>query len=153
MKRKRRWWIGLIIAFACIMIVLAVAELTGTSIAGILGWGALGIAGVVGFVLALGLLAVFLVLPITGIIWWLVKGLTSNKEVVYITLGSLGLCAIVAGWVLAIQQSQWSLPVMLVGFGLGCFAGLEYQKDALSRSNESTRRLEQVSDEENRRDG
>lgn len=128
MKRKRNWWVWPTIIFGCMLIILGIAELTGTSIASVFGWGMLGMLGAVGIILTLAVGAVFFIIPITGGIWYLLAHLISNREILYVTLGSLGLCAILVGWILTVRQSGWSLPVMIVGFGLGCFAGAEYQK-------------------------
>lgn len=59
-----------------------------------------------------------------------------NKEVLYITLGSLGFCAILIGWVLTIRESGWSFLVMMGGFSLGCLAGAEYQKQFAREAKE-----------------
>jgi len=147
MKRKRKWWFWLLIALSCVIVVFAIAELTGASVASILGWGALGVIGFVGLMLALMLAAVFLVAPAAGIIWWLLRVLISNKEIRFITLGSLGFCAVLVGWILTIRQAGWSLLVVMVGFALGCLTGVEYQQHSLSSANESARKLEQAPDE------
>ena len=150
MKRKRKWWVWLIIAFACMMIIFGIAELTGTSVVGIFGWGILGILGFLAVTLGLVLAAMFIVAPIAGIITMLLREFISNKEILYITLGSLGFCAILVGWILTIRQVGWSFLVIMVGFAFGCLAGVEYQKHSLSVSNESETGLEQVSDERKR---
>lgn len=144
MKRKRKWLLWLIIALGCMIIVFVTAELTGASITSILGLGILGILGAIGVIAVLVVGTVFLILPITGGIWYLLAHIISNREILYITLGSLGFCAILTGWILTVRQSSWSLLVMMVGFGLGCFAGAEYQKYSLSVSHESERVIEQI---------
>jgi len=147
MKRKRKWWLWLIIALGCMIIVFVIAELTGASIISTFGWGVLGILGVVGVIAALVIGTVFFIFPITGVIWLLLRHLISNKEMLYVTLGSLGFCAILVGWILTARHSGWSLPVMIVGFVLGCFTGVEYQKHSLSGSNEFERGIGQIPDE------
>jgi len=150
MKRKRKWWIWLIIAFACMMIVFAIAELTSASITSILGWGILGVLGVLGVAAALIAGTIFVVAPIVMVIRALLGWFISNREILYITLGSLGFCAILVAWILTIRQVGWSLLVMMLGFALGCLAGVEYQQHSLSGSNEFETRLEQVPNERNR---
>lgn len=146
MKRKRNWWLWLIIAFACTMIVFSVAELTGASIVSIFGWGILGILGFIAVTLGLMLVSIIIVVPLAGIIRALLTEFISNKEIVYITLGGLGFCAILVGWILTTRQVQWSLMVMMVGFALGCLAGVEYYKHSLSVSHETERVIEQIHD-------
>jgi len=146
MKRKRKWWIWLLIALVCMIIVFVIAEITGASIISTFGWGILGVFGVLGVILAL-ILSVFVIAPIVMIIRLLLGYFISNKEILFVTLGSLGFCAILVGWILTIRQNGWSLLVMMVGFALGCVAGVEYQKHALSGSNESEGRLGQIPDE------
>lgn len=150
MKRKRKWWLWLIIAFACMMIIFGIAEITGTSVIGIFGWGILGILGFLAVTLASILALVFLVAPIAWVIRALLNEFISNKEILYTTLGSLGFCAILVGWILTTRQVWWSTLVIMGGFAFGCLAGVEYQKHSLSVSNESETRLEQVPDERKR---
>lgn len=151
MKRKRKWWLWLLIALACMITVFVIAELTGASITSIFGWGILGIFGVLGVMGALIVGTFFVILPIVMVIRLLLEAFISNREILYLTLGSLGFCAILVGWILTIrQQPEWSFPVMIVGFLLGCLAGAEYQKHLLSGSNKFERRLEQVPDEKKR---
>ena len=152
MKRKRKWWLWLTIAFVCMIVVFAVSELTGASIGSVFGWGILGILGLLAAASGLALAALFLIAPAAAIIRLLVRGLTSNREVRYITLGSLGFCAILVGWILTIRQVGWSFVVIMVGFALGCLTGVEYQEHSLSSSNQSARSLEQVPDEEDEED-
>ena len=147
MKKKRKWWIGLLIALACMIVVFVIAEITGASIISTFGWGILGVFGVLGVILAL-ILSAFVIAPIVMIIRLLLGYFISNKEILYITLGSLGFCAILVGWILTIKQNGWSLLVMMVGFALGCVAGVEYQKHAVSGSNELERGIEQIPDKE-----
>ena len=123
MKRKRKWWLWLIIAFACMLIVFGIAELTGTSILGIFGWGALGVIGVFAAILMAG---VSFVIPF--LLRALLKEFVSNHERLSIILGSLGLCAIVVGWVATEREASWSLFVVMSGFSMGCLAGAEYQE-------------------------
>ena len=150
MKRRRKWWLWLIIAFACMMIVFGIAELIGASIISIFGWGILGILGFLAVTLASILALVFLVAPIAWLIRALLDEFISNKEILYITLGSLGFCAILVGWILTTRQVWWSALVIMGGFAFGCLAGVEYQQHSLSSSNEPERRLEQVPDEKER---
>ena len=152
MERKRKWWLWLIIAFACMITAFALAELTGTSIGSVFGWGLFGVLGLVVLVLGLALTGLFIVVPSAAIIRWLVAAFISNREIRYITLGSLGFSSIMAGWILTTRQAGWSLIVVMVGFALGCLTGVEYEQHSLSSSNESARRLEQVSGTDNRRD-
>ncbi|MEE9520796.1 MAG: hypothetical protein V3V43_03685, partial [Dehalococcoidales bacterium] len=63
----------------------------------------------------------------------------SNKEYLSITLGSLGVCAILVGWILTIRESGWSFLVIMVGFSMGCLAGIEYQRFSDLRKEEETR--------------
>ena len=146
MKKKRKWWLWLLIALACMIIVFVIAELTGASILSTFGWGILGVFGVLGVILAL-ILSVFVIAPIVMIIRLLLQCFISNKEILSITLGSLGFCAILVGWILTIRQNEWSLLIMMVGFALGCLAGVEYQKHLLSGTNQFERNLEQLPDE------
>ena len=148
MKRRRKWWLWLLIALACMIIAFAIAELTGASIIGTFGWGILGILGAVGIMAALVIGAVFFIVPVTGGIWLLLRHLISNREILYVTLGGLGLCAILVGWILTARHSGWSLPVMMIGFGLGCFTGVEYQKHLSIDSNEYAKEIEQIHSEE-----
>ena len=150
MKRRRKWWLWIIIAFACVMIVFGIAELAGASIISIFGWGILGILGFLAAALASILAFVFLVAPIAWVIRALLNEFISNKEILYTTLGSLGFCAILVGWILTTRQVWWSALVIMGGFAFGYLAGVEYQKHSLSVSNESETRLEQVPDERKR---
>jgi len=152
MKRKRKWWLWVIIAFACVMIVFGIAELTGASIISIFGWGILGILGFLAAILVSILALVFLVAPIAWVIRALLDEFISNKEILYITLGSLGFCAILVGWILTTRQVWWSALVIMGGFAFGCLAGVEYHKHSLSVSNESEVRLEQVPNERKKGD-
>lgn len=147
MKRKKKWWLWLTIAVGCMVIVFVIAELTGASVTSVFGWGVLGILSAVGIIAALIIGAVFIIFPITAVIWFILGHLISNKEILYVTLGSLGFCAILVGWVLTTRHSEWSLPVMMVGFVLGCFTGVEYQKHSLSTSNEWEIGSARISDE------
>jgi hypothetical protein len=144
MKKKRKWWLWIIIAFACVIITFGVAELTGASVASVFGWGILGILGFMAVTLGLMLVSIIIVVPIAGIIRALLTEFISNKEIVYIILGGLGFSAILVGWILTTRQVEWSVIVMMVGFALGCFAGVEYHKHSLSVSHESERVIEQI---------
>jgi len=141
MKRrmKRRWWLWLLLALACLVIVFGVSELTGISIGSIFGWGVLGIFGVLATIGLLMLSAVFVVLPIGMLVKFLLECFISNREMLYMTLGSLGFCAILVGWILTIRESGWSFLVMMVGFTMGCLAGIEYQRFSDLRKEEETR--------------
>lgn len=130
MKKKRKWWLWLIIAFACAMIAFAIAELTGASIIGVFGWGALGVIGVFAVILLAG---ISLVIPF--LFRALLKEFVSNHERLSIILGSLGLCAIVVGWVATGLEASWSLFVVMSGFSMGCLAGAEYQEYLDLREN------------------
>jgi hypothetical protein len=143
-KINRKWWLWVIIAFACVMIVFGIAELTGASIINIFGWGILGILGFLAATLVSILALVFLVTPITWVIRALLNEFISNKEILYITLGSLGFCAILVGWILTTRQVWWSALVIMGGFVFGCLAGVEYHKHSLSVSHESERVIEQI---------
>ena len=136
---KRRWWLWLLLALACSLIIFAVSELTGLSIAGIFGWGALGVLGIFGVLAALMLSAVFVVLPIVVLVKFLLECFISNREILYITLGSVGFCAILVGWILTIRESGWSFLVIMVGFSMGCLAGIEYQRFSDLRKEEEMR--------------
>jgi len=148
MKRRRKWWLWIIIAFACVMIVFGIAELAGASIISIFGWGILGILGFLAAALASILAFVFLVAPIAWVIRALLDEFISNKEILYITLGSLGFCAILVGWILTTRQVWWSALVIMGGFAFGYLAGVEYQKHLLIDSNESAKGIEQIHSKE-----
>jgi len=148
MKRRRKWWLWLLIALACMTIVFAIAELAGASIVSIFGWGILGILGFLAATLVSILVSAFLVAPIVWVIRALLDEFISNKEVLYITLGSLGLCAILVGWILATRQVWWSGLVIMGGFAFGCLAGVEYQKHLLIDCNEYAEAIEQIRSEE-----
>ena len=147
MKRRRKWWLWPIIAFACVLIVFGIAELTGASIISSFGWGILGVLGFLAFTFVSILAAVFLVAPIAWVIKALLEEFISNKERLYITLGSLGFCTILVGWILTTKQVWWSSLVIMGGFAFGCFAGVEYQKHSLIGSNEFEREIGQMPDE------
>jgi hypothetical protein len=147
-KINRKWWLWVIIAFACVMIVFGIAELTGASIINIFGWGILGILGFLAATLVSILALVFLVTPITWVIRALLNEFISNKEILYITLGSLGFCAILVGWILTTRQVWWSALVIMGGFAFGCLTGVEYQKHLLIDSNGYTKGIEQMHGEE-----
>ena len=130
MKRKRKWWLWLIITFACVMIAFAIAELTGASIIGVFGWGALGVIGVFVFLLLAGM---SFILPM--LFRALFETVVSNREKLSIILGSIGACAILAGWITTRLEYDWSLFLILSGFSMGCLAGAEYQKHLDLREN------------------
>jgi hypothetical protein len=130
MKRKRKWWLWLVIALACMVAVFAIAELTGASVTSILGWGALGAIGVVAVVLLAG---VAFVIPF--LLRALLKAFVSNHERLSLILGGLGLSAIVIGWVGTGLEARWSLFLIMSGFSMGCLAGAEYQEYSALREN------------------
>ena len=130
MKRKRKWWLWLIIAFACVMIAVAIAELTGASIIGVFGWGALGVIGVFVFILLAG---ISFALPL--LFRALLETVISDREKLSIIFGSIGVCAIVVGWITTRLEYDWSLFLMMSGFSMGCLAGAEYQKYLDLREN------------------
>ena len=123
---KRKLWLWILIALACSAIVSVVSWLTDVSIASIFGWGISGILFVV-FIIVVGGLFIF---PIAYIFKFLLESLIANREMLYITLGSLGLCAILVGLILFTRGwYEWSFPVIIVGYSLGCLAGAEFQKN------------------------
>lgn len=124
---KRRWWLWLLLATTCITILVAVSELTGISLVGLIGLGILGPLGIVLLILSL-IMVVFFALAGAWLVKVLLEIFISNREKLSITLGSLGFCAILVGWILTIQGSGWSFPVVMVGFIMGCLAGAEYQR-------------------------
>ena len=130
MKRKRKWWFWVIIALGCLLIIFIVSKLIGVSLFHILGWGALGVMGVFAVILLAG--GAF-VIPF--IFRALFKGFVSNREKMSIILGSLGLCAIVVGWIATSMEANWSLFLIMSGFSLGCLAGAEYQEYLDLREN------------------
>ena len=130
MKRKRKWWLWLIIALGCMIIVFIIAELTGASITSILGWGAFGAIGIFVVILLAG--AAF-VIPF--LFRALLRDFVSNHERLSVILGGLGLCAIVAGWIATSMEASWSLFLIMSGFSMGCLAGAEYQEYLDLREN------------------
>jgi len=122
---KRKWWLWILIAVACLVVTFVVSELVGVSMAVILGGGVLGILGV----LAIILFTVLFAFPIGWIVKVLFASVIPNSEILPVVLGSVGLCAILVGSILAIRGIEWSFFVIVVGFTTGCFAGAEYQKD------------------------
>lgn len=130
MKRKRKWWLWLVIAFACMMIAFAIAELTGASLISIFGWGALGVVNIFAFVLLAG---ISFVLPM--LFRALLETVISNREKLSIIFGSIGICAIVVGWITTRLEHDWSLFLIMSGFSMGCLAGAEYQKHLDLREN------------------
>ena len=130
MKRKRKWWLWLLIALGCLLIIFIVSKLIGVSLLHILGWGALGVVGVFAVILLAG--GAF-VIPF--IFRALLKGFVSNREKMSIILGSLGLCAIVVGWIATSMEASWSLFLIMSGFSMGCLAGAEYQEYLDLREN------------------
>jgi len=130
MKRKRKWWLWLLVALACVIIVFVIAELTGASVTSIFGWGALG---------AIGVFAVILLAGIAFVIPFLFRALlrefVSNHERLSLILGGLGLSAIVIGWVGTGLEARWSLFLIMSGFSMGCLAGAEYQEYSNLREN------------------
>ena len=130
MKRKRKWWLWFLIALGCLLIIFIVSKLMGVSLFNILGWGALGVVGVFAVILLAG--GAF-VIPF--IFRALLKGFVSNREKMSIILGSLGLCAIVVGWIATSMEASWSLFLIMSGFSMGCLAGAEYQEYSNLREN------------------
>ena len=130
MKRNRKWWLWLLIALGCLLIIFVVSKLMGVSLFHILGWGALGAVGVFVVILSAGMA---FVLPF--IFRALLKGFVSNREKMSIILGSLGLCAIVVGWIATRMEASWSLFLIMSGFSMGCLAGAEYQEYLNLREN------------------
>lgn len=130
MKRKRKWWLWLVIALACMIIVFTIAELTGAPVVSVFGWGALG---------AIGVFAVILLAGIAFVIPFLFRALlrefVSNHERLALILGGLGLSAIIVGWVGTGLQARWSLFLIMSGFSMGCLAGAEYQEYSNLREN------------------
>jgi hypothetical protein len=137
--KKRKWWFWLLIALACVTIVVTVAELTGASIISIFGWGALGAIGIFALVL---LACIAFIIPF--VFRTLLRALTSNHERLSLILGGLGLCAIIAGWIGTGLEARWSLFVTMSGFSMGCLAGAEYQEYLSERDANSERVREQT---------
>ena len=127
---KKRWWLWLLIALGCLSIIFIVSRLMGVSLFHIAGWGVLGVIGVVAVILLAGIAFV-----IPFIFRALLKGFVSNREKMSIILGSLGLCAIVVGWVATRLEASWSLFLIMSGFSMGCLAGAEYQEYLDLREN------------------
>ena len=125
---KRRWWLWLLLAWACLMVVFGVSELAGVSILSIFGWGALGALGVLAFIIIFTMFAAFFALPIAWLLKLLLENFISNRQKLSITLGSLGFCAVLVGYILTVREFEWSLFVVTVGFLMGCLAGAEYQR-------------------------
>lgn len=123
MKRKRKWWLWPLGALSCLSIIFAVSKLMGIPLSSIVGWGTLGVIGV--FAIILFALLAF-VIPV--LLRALFREFVSNRERMSIILGSLGLCAIVVGWMGTILEARWSLFVVMSGFSMGCLAGAEYQE-------------------------
>ena len=130
MKRKRKWWFWFLIALGCLLIIFIVSKLIGVSLLHILGLGALGVVGVFAVILLAG---GSFVIPF--IFKALLKGFVSNREKMSIILGSLGLCAIVVGWIATSMEASWSLFLIMSGFSMGCLAGAEYQEYLDLREN------------------
>ena len=130
MKGKRKWWLWLVIALACMIIVFAIAELTGASIISVFGWGALGAIGIFALILLAG---IAFIIPFFFRV--LLRAFVSNHERLSLILGGLGLCAIVIGWVGTGLEARWSLFLIMSGFSMGCLAGAEYQEYSNLREN------------------
>jgi len=124
---KRRWWLWLLLAIACITILVAVSELTGISLVSLIGLGILGPLGIVLLILSL-IMVVFFALAGAWLVKVLLESFISNREKLSITLGTLGFCAILVGYILTVREFEWSLFVVTVGFLMGCLAGAEYQR-------------------------
>jgi len=130
MKRKRKWWLWLLIALGCLLIIFIVSKLMGVSLFNILGWGALGVVGVFAVILLAGMAFI-----IPFIFRALLKEFVSHRERMSIVLGSLGLSAIVVGWIATRLEASWSLFLIMSGFSMGCLAGAEYQEYLDLREN------------------
>jgi len=134
---KRRRWLWLLLASACLIIVFGVSGLTGISIGSIFGWGTLGVLGALGLVVALTILAGLAYL-IAGILRLLIQIFISNIEKLSITLGILGFCAVLVGYILtATREFGWSIFIVMVGFFIGFLAGEEYQRFSDLRKEEA----------------
>ncbi|MFC2032113.1 hypothetical protein ACFLUS_01895 [Chloroflexota bacterium] len=128
---KRRWWLWLLLAPACLMAVFGISEITGISTGNIIGWGTLSILGKI----ALGLGLVFgfaIAVGIAYIAAYLLKLLltkfVSHGENLSTILGVIGFCIILVGYVLTNVENNWSLFIMIIGFFTGCLAGVKYQE-------------------------
>ena len=127
---KKRWWLWLLIALGCLSIIFIVSRLMGVSLFHIVGWGVLGVIGAFAVIL---LAVIAFVIPL--ILRALFKEFVSNRERMSIILGSLGLCAIIVGWMGTILEARWSLFLIMSGFSMGCLAGAEYQEYLDLRKN------------------
>lgn len=128
---KRKWWLWLLLASACSMVIFGISELTGISLGGIFGLGIgsvlLVVALIIGIPFALTMTFGFAYI-VAQIFRLLLSSFISNREMPYITFGILGLCTILVGFILTATKSDWSLFVIMVGFFMGCLAGAEYQR-------------------------
>ena len=124
---KRRWWLWLLLAIGCIIVLVGLSELTSIPLVGLIGLGILGPLGIVLLILSL-IMVVFFAVAGAWLVKVLLETFISNGEKLSITLGSLGFCAILAGYILTISQFTWSLFIVIVGFLMGCFAGAEHQR-------------------------
>jgi len=147
---KRKWWLWLLLASACLIIVFAISELTGISIGGIFGWGTLSVLGIVGLIAGLAILA-GLTFFIAGLLRLLLEIFISNREHLSLILGILGFCAILVGWILTSIKLEWSIFIVTIGFFMGCLAGVEYQGHKLEREKLEYE-LEQVPDKKEEMD-
>jgi hypothetical protein len=128
---KRRWWLWLLLATACLMVTLGIAEITGISTGNITGWGTLGILGKVALVFVLAFvfaIAAGMAYIIAYLLKLLLTKFVSHGKNLSTILGVLGFCIILAGYVLSIVENNWSLFIVIIGFFTGCLAGVEYQE-------------------------
>lgn len=111
----------------CMIILFGISELTGISLTKIFGIGILGPLGL-GLLFLLLLFGTYCAFAVALLIKVLLETFISNRNKLTITLGIIGLCVILAGYLLAIKNIGWSLFAVIVGFSVGCIAGAEYQK-------------------------
>jgi len=106
---KRRWWLWLLLATACLMVALAISEITGISTGNITGWGTLGILGKVALVFVLVFvfaIAVGMAYIIAYLLKLLLTKFVSHGKNLSTILGVLGFCIILAGYVLSIVENN-----------------------------------------------
>jgi hypothetical protein len=128
---KRRWWLWLLLATACLMAALGIAEITGISTGNITGWVTLGILGKVALVFVLAFvfaIAAGMAYIIAYFLKLLLAKVFSHGNNLSTILGVLGFCIILAGYLISILENNWSLFIVIIGFFTGCLAGVEYQK-------------------------
>ena len=120
---KRRWWLWLILALACLIMVFGVSELTAVSIVDIFALGILGPILFIFWIFLYGLISI----GIGGGVKVLLEKLISDRVALYCTLIVLGLCFMLVG-LLVFKEGVWSFIFTGTGFWMGFFAGLEFQK-------------------------